>query len=225
MRLSVDKVIAATRAGRATRWSLTDAGLDALAAWSRRMRRDRDWDGLWVTVTATVPESERNLRRRLRERMSELGFGSPRPGLWIAPGAAAEASSNTVLDELGLADRSLCWVGRVGTLHTAADLVRRSWDLTALPQHYTDFIATVHGPRPLRVSRPVRPLSLPPPFPDRPRPCRPVLAARIAHGRVAGHPGRDIGPPARGPVEAGGAAPVAGTRRRTVLGPGCRHLP
>ncbi|MEJ7704563.1 MAG: hypothetical protein WKF47_13200 [Geodermatophilaceae bacterium] len=38
-----------------------------------------DWDGEWLVLLVSVPETERGLRRRARTRLAWAGFGSPAP--------------------------------------------------------------------------------------------------------------------------------------------------
>src|SRR6185295_16429383 len=57
------------RIGRRTRWNITPAGHGALTAAKHRLFAtgpERDWNGDWLVLIATVPESHRNLRHRLR---------------------------------------------------------------------------------------------------------------------------------------------------------------
>lgn len=137
-RLAAGEMIVATRCGRATRWTVTGPELHPPPApWAH------EWDEHWVTLSIMVPESERRVRHHLRERLSRLRFGSPRPGVWVAAGAAAEQAANRVIADLGLASHTLCCVGRLGALHDARDLVRRSWDLDTQRQRLAEFIAAV----------------------------------------------------------------------------------
>lgn len=77
--------------GRRVRWSLTEAGRALLTEGARRIygfgAGRQPWDGRWLVLSVTVPESQRQLRHRLRTRLAWAGLGSPAPGLWVTPDA------------------------------------------------------------------------------------------------------------------------------------------
>ncbi|PQZ87703.1 transcriptional regulator [Arthrobacter sp. MYb227] len=94
----------------------------------------------WLLATFTVPESQRNIRHKIRSSLVRMGFGSVTPGLWIAPGHLrdevlayfARRKLNEFL-EFFMADH-------VG----GADLrqnIGSWWDLPALDSLYSDFLA------------------------------------------------------------------------------------
>jgi phenylacetic acid degradation operon negative regulatory protein len=90
-RTSAEGLIEPARVGRRTRWALTRAGGDLLDEGARRiygfMREQRRWDGRWLILSVTVPETQRQLRHRLRSRLTWAGMGSAAPGLWVLPHA------------------------------------------------------------------------------------------------------------------------------------------
>lgn len=47
--------------------------------------RDKPWDKIWTVVMYDFPERERRERRRVRERLMGLGFGSPQISILISP--------------------------------------------------------------------------------------------------------------------------------------------
>ena len=64
-------------------------------------------DGEWTLLSYSVPESRRDLRHRVRARLTWAGFGGLRDGLWIAPGTvdvAAVLGRSDLADVAGLAD-------------------------------------------------------------------------------------------------------------------------
>src|SRR6185436_12239844 len=76
-------LLVASRVGRRTRWHLTSAGHDSLTAARNRLFApgpERDWNGDWLLLLATVPENHRHLRHRLRTSLGWAGFGSLAPG-------------------------------------------------------------------------------------------------------------------------------------------------
>src|SRR4051794_16752844 len=95
-RTAAEGLLASSRHGRRARWRLTGAGGALLTEGTERiygfMRGSRTWDGRWLVITVGVPESQRQLRHRLRTRLTWLGLGSPSPGLWIVPDTGKEAA-------------------------------------------------------------------------------------------------------------------------------------
>jgi phenylacetic acid degradation operon negative regulatory protein len=100
-----------------------------------------DWDGQWLLVLVSVPESLRDLRHRLRTRLTWAGFGAPTPGVWISPRSDAEADARRILTELTLPTTAMSFVGRYGSLGEQADMVAAAWDLAELAARYESFIA------------------------------------------------------------------------------------
>lgn len=93
----------------------------------------------WCLVSATVPESRRDLRHQLRRRLPFLGAGSVSAALWIAPGYL-DAEIEQLLAELG--------ARRYATLFRTddprppvplADAVASWWDLAALRAEHLRF--------------------------------------------------------------------------------------
>ena len=108
-------------------WRLTPDGERLLAEGTERiygfMRRPHAWDGEWLVLTVGVPESRRQLRHRLRTRLTWLGLGSPAPGVWVVPDASKEAAVRDVVAELDLGDRAFAWVGRAARIGDPAKVI------------------------------------------------------------------------------------------------------
>lgn len=134
------------RHGRRVQWALTPAGERLLKEGTDRiygfMRERRVWDGQWLVLTVAIPESQRQLRHRLRTRLTWLGLGSPAPGLWVVPDAAKEDATLRVLEELDLREKAFAWVGRAAELADQRRLLAQSWELAAVRQRYQEFIAS-----------------------------------------------------------------------------------
>src|SRR5690606_7787743 len=54
----------------------------------------------WMLVSATIPETRRDLRHQLRRRLQFIGAGAVSAGLWILPGHL-DAEAEELLDEIG----------------------------------------------------------------------------------------------------------------------------
>ncbi len=131
------------RVGRRTRWLLTDSFAELLTEGAERIygfgRRPRPWDGRWLVVQATVPESERNVRYRMGLGLNWAGMGSLGQGLWISPWLEQEPAVTELLDRLGVSASS--FRAELGALGSGPDLVATAWDLPALTERYHQFLA------------------------------------------------------------------------------------
>lgn len=143
-RTAAQGLLTSTRHGRRVRWQLTDAARTLLTEGTERiygfMRSSHTWDGRWLVISVGVPESRRQLRHRLRTRLTWLGFGSPSPGLWIVPATGKEAAARAVIHELGLSHRAFAWTGTSAGIGDAAALLRSAWDLDDVEKRYLAFI-------------------------------------------------------------------------------------
>ncbi|MBV1778155.1 transcriptional regulator [Paeniglutamicibacter sp. ABSL32-1] len=101
-------------------------------------------DDQWLLATFTVPESQRNIRHKIRSSLVRMGFGSVTPGLWIAPGHLrksvlayfATRGLNEYL-EFFMADH-------IGGTDPHKN-IGAWWDLPALDSLYSDFLERNRG--------------------------------------------------------------------------------
>jgi phenylacetic acid degradation operon negative regulatory protein len=151
-RIAAEGWLRSDRVGRRVRWSLTAPGRRLLAEGAERIygfgSGDHTWDGRWLVVLASIPESMRDLRHRLRTRLSWAGFGSPTPGVWITPRPSAEADAKLILDELALPGQVMSFVAGYGGLGEERDMVAAAWDLDEVAGRYRAFIDEFGGLRP-----------------------------------------------------------------------------
>jgi phenylacetic acid degradation operon negative regulatory protein len=143
-RAAGEGLMSSTPHGRRVRWQLTAAGEHLLREGTERiygfMRAPHPWDGRWLVLTVSVPESQRQLRHRLRTRLTWLGLGSPSPGLWVVPDATKEAEVSATIDELGLHDRAFAWEGLAVSAGDPGKLINTAWDLADVEKRYLAFI-------------------------------------------------------------------------------------
>ena len=143
-RTAAEGLLTSTRHGRRVRWQLTEAGSALMTEGTERiygfMRDTHEWDGRWLVITVGVPESQRQLRHRLRTRLTWLGLGSPSPGLWIVPDTSKEDAVRSVIDELDLAGRAFAWTGTSAGIGDAPKLLKAAWDLDDVEKRYLAFI-------------------------------------------------------------------------------------
>ena len=139
------------KAGRRTRWQLTQAARKLLTDGAERIYSfgpAPDWDGNWVIVQARIPDSDRRARHVVRTRLAWAGYGSLGPGLWISPHTAREREAVRVLTEAGVAVGANVFTARRTGLSDARAMVEAAWDLPALCTAYDEFIAEFGGSDP-----------------------------------------------------------------------------
>jgi phenylacetic acid degradation operon negative regulatory protein len=138
--------IVATRHGRLAQWQLTGAGQRLLADGARRIyafgQHAAAWDGRWLVLLVGVGPEQRELRHRLRTRLSWAGFGALASGVWISPDPGREAEASQILADLGLATGATSFVASHGRIGVQSDIVARAWDLKTLAERYAAFIET-----------------------------------------------------------------------------------
>ncbi|MDX3615967.1 PaaX family transcriptional regulator [Streptomyces europaeiscabiei] len=151
-RTAAEGWLASERVGRRVRWVLTPPGRRMLTEGAQRIydfgSGERTWDGTWLMVLVSVPEAKRDLRHRVRTRLTWAGFGSPEPGVWITPRADRETEALGVLKELGLADDAMSFTAAYGAVGSEAAMVARAWDLSEVEDRYEAFIDEFTGLHP-----------------------------------------------------------------------------
>jgi phenylacetic acid degradation operon negative regulatory protein len=106
------------------------------------------WDGRWLIVLCSVPEEHRSKRHLLRSRLGFAGFGFLSAGVAITPHVEREMLATEVLKELDLVDNATVFIGEVGRLVTASDLLHRAWDMDSLADEYRAFVQSFAGRTP-----------------------------------------------------------------------------
>ncbi len=153
-RTAAEHLLAAERDGRRVRWHLSPGGTRLLADGSERIysfgRRVEQWDGRWLLLAVSVPETQRQLRHRLRTRLTWAGLGSPLPGLWVTPDTGKEKEVAAAVEELGV--EAYSFTGPYGAVGDEQRVVDGAWRLAEVERRYDDFLAEfgaaeVDGPR------------------------------------------------------------------------------
>jgi phenylacetic acid degradation operon negative regulatory protein len=151
-RTATDGLIRAERLGRRARWHLTEPGRHLLSDGAERIYsfagQTRDWDGRWLILGVAVPESQRELRHRLKTRMSWAGFGSLATNLWVSPNVDREAEAKQLLEELGLAATTLSFTGPFAGIGSEKNVVEQAWNLRDIAERYQDFLTEFADLRP-----------------------------------------------------------------------------
>jgi phenylacetic acid degradation operon negative regulatory protein len=133
------------RIGRRTRWALSDAARRLLSEGTRRIyslhREPRPWDGRWLLLYVSVPESQRDLRHRMRTRLGWAGFASIGSGTWVSPWIDRESEAREVLDDLGLAAAARSFIAQPGGIGDVNEMVASTWPLSEICAGYDAFLA------------------------------------------------------------------------------------
>jgi len=143
--------LTAERSGRRVRWRITPTGHRFLVAARDRLFApgpDRDWDGDWLVLLTTVPETRRQLRHRLRTSLGWAGFGSLGPGVWISPHPSHADEARQVLRALGDEVRGTLLHARLDDPAERHRLVAEAWDVPALDAQYQAFVERFAAARP-----------------------------------------------------------------------------
>jgi DNA-binding transcriptional regulator PaaX len=147
--------------GRTAEYALTALAEDVLRRATDRVTSPTPFthpEGEWTLLSYSVPESRRDLRHRVRSRLTWAGFGGLRDGLWIAPGTvdvAAVLGREGLADVAGLADAFATRPLPGTDVHR---LVHRAWDVPAVRAAHTSFVDT--WSRPPRVAGSLAQLTL-----------------------------------------------------------------
>lgn len=153
-RTAAEGLLESDRAGRRVRWSLTAQGRSLLSDGAERIygfgaAGRRPWDGRWLVLLVSVPESRRRLRHRLRTRLAWAGLGSPAPGVWLSPDPGKQDEVAGVIADLGLDTATSSFVGPFGAIGTPRQVVEQAWDLAEVEAAYEVFLQTFIGAAPL----------------------------------------------------------------------------
>ena len=143
-RTASEGLLSSSRDGRRVQWSLTEHGETLLREGTERiygfLRSSHPWDGRWLVLTVSLPETQRALRHQLRTRLTWLGLGSPSPGLWVTPEAGHLDEVRRAVADLDLAARSFAWVGPATGIGDERRLLEDAWDLATVEDLYRAFL-------------------------------------------------------------------------------------
>lgn len=135
------------KVGRHSFYSLTPKCIELLEEGAQRIFQPRcdPWDGRWHLLTFSIPESRRDLRRRLRRLLLWLGFGVLNHTTWISP-----RDLRTEVERIVNALRARPFVEFFSAEHrgfsSGRQIVAHCWDLDRLSEYYAAFIARYESP-------------------------------------------------------------------------------
>jgi phenylacetic acid degradation operon negative regulatory protein len=145
--------IVAERRGREVSWSLSAKMVHIIESGAPRVYSLSDpysgWDGSWLILLTTLPQSHRSVRRPLYSGLNWAGFGNPSPGLWVSPHVNRADEIRSLLEELDLRPHTFSFIGSVDSMGiTESEIVDRGWDLDSLRKHYEHVLAAVTDLKP-----------------------------------------------------------------------------
>ncbi|MFQ5813642.1 MAG: PaaX family transcriptional regulator C-terminal domain-containing protein [Anaerolineae bacterium] len=146
-RMSQKGWLESRKVGRHSFYSQTPKLLKLLEEGARRIfqpRRD-PWDGRWHLLTYSIPESKRDLRRRLRQRLLWLGFGALNQATWISP-RDLRVEVGQVVNDLHARPYVEFFTTEHQGFSSDEEIVARCWDLKQLNDYYAAFIARYEPP-------------------------------------------------------------------------------
>lgn len=152
-RASASGWITPERQGREVRWTLSDKLIHIFETGSSRVYSLSDpfsnWDGTWLGLWTTIPQSLRRARRPLYAGLTWAGFGNPVPGLWLTPHVERSDEVGRLLEQLGLKKHTFAFTGNVDAIGISQEeIVERGWDLEGLRSHYEEVWEAMDGLRP-----------------------------------------------------------------------------
>jgi phenylacetic acid degradation operon negative regulatory protein len=159
-RLAARGLVARSKRGRLAWYELTPAGRRLLEEGTQRIfgfGLDAAARPTWTVLAYSIPDARRRRRNELRKRLQFLGFASQQDGVWLAP-RDHEAEVAVLLDELGLRDDALLFVGRLGGAVDEARVIQEAWDLEPLRGAYEAFLGEYGTYRSARRRRAMKPL-------------------------------------------------------------------
>lgn len=128
--------------GRNSYYSLTPKGIALLEEGRQRIfypRKD-PWDGRWRVLIYSIPEKQRHLRARLRQRLVWMGFGLLNQATWISPRDLRQ-EVEAVLDKLGIRPYVEIFDAEHLGFSSDREIVERCWNMGVLNRSYTEFIS------------------------------------------------------------------------------------
>jgi phenylacetic acid degradation operon negative regulatory protein len=147
--------------GRTAEYALTPLAEEVLREARERVASPAPFEhpaGEWTLLSYSVPESRRDLRHRVRARLTWAGFGGLRDGLWIAPGTVDVTAVLGRSDLAEVAQLADAFAARALPGTDLDRLVHRAWDVPAVRAAHTSFIET--WSRPPRVAGSLAQLTL-----------------------------------------------------------------
>ncbi|WP_338598525.1 PaaX family transcriptional regulator C-terminal domain-containing protein [Sulfolobus tengchongensis] len=123
-------------------YKLSEKGMLRLLEGTRRVYEKirRKWDGKWRLVVYNIPESNRELRDRLRRELKWLGFGMLAQSTWISPNPIEDTLKKFIKDLYNSTNNIEVDIFLADYLGEPKRLVQKCWNLIEVEQAYKAFL-------------------------------------------------------------------------------------
>lgn len=104
--------------------------------------QEKEWDGYWRLVIFDIAENKSNLRKQLRNKLKELGFGMWQKSIYISP-FNFEDDVAEYLDEEKLLGMAYVLTAKHRLLGDAKRLANEVWQLDKLNEGYANLVQRI----------------------------------------------------------------------------------
>ncbi|MEV5012828.1 PaaX family transcriptional regulator C-terminal domain-containing protein [Streptomyces sp. NPDC055692] len=141
-RLKAKNVLRSTRVGGVAAYELSESAQTIFAEGDRRIFSERRDDPKreWLMALFSVPETQRNLRHKLRSLLTSLGFGTVSSGVWIASSSVYDRTQE-LLAESELSEFVEFFCGDYLFTGDVRAKVAEWWDLDTIDGLMAEFLA------------------------------------------------------------------------------------
>ncbi|OMQ15746.1 PaaX family transcriptional regulator [Modestobacter sp. VKM Ac-2676] len=140
-RMARGGLLCRVRRGRQVYLGLTRRSQEMLSEGGRRVWHsgvvNEHWDGTWVLLGFSLPESWQRQRHELRSQLTWAGFAPLQGGLWVAPSGV---DLTAVGQDLAVAPLIRVFAASALPPTDVDAMVRDAWDLAAIAGRYTGFL-------------------------------------------------------------------------------------
>ena len=103
----------------------------------------RDWDGTWNMVIFDIPESERSLRRKLRDVLRTNHFGCFQQSVWLSPHSLDSINESIRKATPGLGSLTLM-ESRLLSGQNNIDAAKSAWNFSHINSNYKAYIKHIN---------------------------------------------------------------------------------
>jgi len=130
------------KVGKKSFYGLTERGEKRLVEGASRIYKleNPPWNGEWLIVTYTIPESRKATRDRFRRELTWTGFGQLASSVWVSP-RDLRPQLTELVRRYNLEETTDFFTACYRGPGESQALVRKCWDLDALQQRYAQFMA------------------------------------------------------------------------------------
>ncbi|MDZ7586710.1 MAG: CRISPR-associated endonuclease Cas2 [Patescibacteria group bacterium] len=105
--------------------------------------QEKEWDGYWRLVIFDIAEKKSNLRKQLRNKLKELGFGMWQKSIYISP-FNFEDDVAEFLEEEKLLGMAYVLTAKHRLLGDAKRLANEVWNLDELNKSYSSLVDRIN---------------------------------------------------------------------------------